>query len=418
MSPTDSNGDSPIRPGALRWYARGRQIASEHLIAIAFAFCATGMLGFGFFALHLLGRSQASDAWVLHAAVAIGKLEALHLALVETESAGRGFLIAGSHRSRSRYDSMLARIDEQVAGFKAYTSDNPDQQKLIAPLEQDIGRRFAYLDALIGLRVRSGVDAVVHATSVGTGAREMETIRTHIAEMKRIENGLLEQRRATQARDDARFEMALALLIVFGVALMGGLFLYMRRLWEALLGAKAAALDQAHHDILTGLPNRRLLHDRLRVALARANRYGDVLAVLCLDLDGFKGVNDTYGHAAGDELLRQVAGRLGKLMRTEDTAARIGGDEFVVVLSRIEDISYSELVAGRIMRNLRAPYTLHGNTVTISASVGIAAAPADGTEAAALLEAADTALYEAKKLGKARCASSGARIEQAVVTAA
>jgi diguanylate cyclase (GGDEF)-like protein len=392
-------------------------MVSEHLIAIAFGFCATGMLGLGFFALHLLDRSRDTDAWVLHAAVAIGKLEALHLALVQTESDGRAFLISGSAVSRSRYDRVLATIDEQLAAFKAYTADNPDQQKLIPALEQNIARRFAYMDALIGLRVGYGMQAVVKATMVGTGTREMESIRANVSEMKTIETRLLDERRAAQARDDARFERALALLIVVGIALMGAMFWYMKRLWAALSHAQAAALEQAHHDTLTGLPNRRLLHDRLRVALARANRYGDVLAVLCLDLDGFKPVNDTYGHAVGDELLRRVGERLAGLMRTEDTAARMGGDEFVVVLSRIEDVTYSERVAARIMRSLCAPYALHGGPVAISTSIGIAVSPADGTEAVDLLKAADAALYEAKKLGKARYASTGTRTQREVETA-
>jgi diguanylate cyclase (GGDEF)-like protein len=406
-----------MKPRATRWWGRARGMVSEHLIAIAFGFCATGLLGLGFFALHLLDRSRATDAWVLHAAVAIGKLEALHLALVQTESAGRAFLLSGSAVSRLRYDRVLATIDEQLAAFKAYTADNPDQQKLIPALEQNIARRFAYMDALIGLRVGHGVQAVVKATMVGTGTREMESIRANISEMKTIETRLLDERRAAQARDDARFERALALLIVVGLALMGAMFWYMKRLWVALSHAQAAALEQAHHDTLTGLPNRRLLHDRLRVALARANRYGDVLAVLCLDLDGFKPVNDTYGHAVGDELLRRVGERLAGLMRTEDTAARIGGDEFVVVLSRIEDVTYSERVAARIMRSLCAPYALHGGPVAISTSIGIAVSPADGTEAADLLEAADAALYEAKKLGKARYASTGTRTQREVETA-
>jgi diguanylate cyclase (GGDEF)-like protein len=234
----------------------------------------------------------------------------------------------------------------------------------------------------------------------------MQSIRDHIGSMKVIENRLLENRRTAQKRNDARLEIALATLITFGVGIMGVMFWNMRRLWRARLRAEAAALEQAHHDALTGLPNRRLLQDRLRVALARANRDGGVLAVLCLDLDGFKAVNDTYGHPAGDELLRRVGERLDGLMRAEDTAARIGGDEFVVVLSSIAGALYSELVAGRIVQSLSAPYTIQGHSVTISTSIGIAVSPTDGSDAAALMKAADEALYNAKKLGKARFATS------------
>jgi diguanylate cyclase (GGDEF)-like protein len=213
---------------------------------------------------------------------------------------------------------------------------------------------------------------------------------------------LLEHGRAVQKLADARLETALALLIIFGLAIMGSMFWNMRRLWLARLHAETAALEQAHHDTLTGLPNRRMLDEHLRVSLARAKRYHHALSVLCLDLDEFKAVNDAYGHAAGDQLLCEVGDRLGKLMRTEDTVARVGGDEFVVLLSRIDAPTYGELVAGRIVRSLSAPYTIQGRAVTVSASVGIAVSPTDGTVAADLLKAADAALYTAKSLGKAR----------------
>jgi diguanylate cyclase (GGDEF)-like protein len=406
-SSTDSFRDA--RPGkhtVWRWSGRIGRLASEHLIAIAFGLCACGVLGFGFLALYLVARSEAGDAQVLHTAVAIGKLEAFHLALVETESAGRGFLISGAPLLKSRYASMLAGIDEQLREFKAFTSDNPDQQKLFPGLDQSIASRFAYMDALIWIRATNGLAAVEQATTVGTGVREMQSIRAHIGSMKVIENRLLENRRAAQEQNNDRIKIALAMLITFGVGIMGVMFWNMRRLWRARLRAEATALEQAHHDTLTGLPNRRLLQDRLRVALARANPDGDVLAVLCLDLDGFKAVNDTYGHPAGDELLRRVGERLGGLMRAEDTAARIGGDEFVVVLSSIAGALYSELVAGRIVQSLSAPYTIQGHSVTISTSIGIAVSPTDGSDAAALLKAADEALYNAKKLGKARFATA------------
>jgi diguanylate cyclase (GGDEF)-like protein len=418
-SSSDSFRDTgPGKPTPRLWSGRIGRFASEHLIAFAFGLCVCGVLGFGFLALHLVGRSQAGDARVLHTAVAIGKLETFHLALVETESAGRGFLISGSRRAKSRYDSMLAGIDEQLREFKAFTSDNPDQQKLIPGLEQSIASRFAYMDALIGIRVTNGLEAVAQATAVGTGVTEMQSIRAHIGGMKVIENRLLENRRAAQKRNDARLEIALAMLITSGVAIMGVMFWSMRRLWRARLRAEASALEQAHHDTLTGLPNRRLLEDRLRVALARANRDGGVLAVLCLDLDGFKTVNDTYGHPAGDELLCRVGERLGGLMRAEDTAARIGGDEFVVVLSSISDAPYSERVAGRIVQSVSAPYTIQGHSVMISTSIGIAVSPIDGSDAAALLKAADEALYSAKKLGKARFVTARAALQSRLELAA
>jgi diguanylate cyclase (GGDEF)-like protein len=152
----------------------------------------------------------------------------------------------------------------------------------------------------------------------------------------------------------------------------------------------------AHHDPLTGLANRLLLHDRINQAFARARRYQDSFAILCIDLDRFKIANDTLGHQAGDVLLRQVAERLRNCARDVDTIARVGGDEFVV-LAQSPDVT--ELVK-RILQTLSAPYDVGGNPVVMSASIGIAMAPSDGASADKLLSHADLALYRAKASGR------------------
>ena len=161
---------------------------------------------------------------------------------------------------------------------------------------------------------------------------------------------------------------------------------------------------QAFHDPLTGLPNRALLLDRLQHALARTDRRGDYVGVLFLDLDGFKHVNDSLGHGAGDQLLVGVADRLSKGIRPEDTIARFGGDEFVVLLEGIEGAEEAIGRAERLAGQLRAPFMLSGEEVSVTLSVGLmlSATPQDRPED--LLRDADSAMYEAKKNGKARYA--------------
>lgn len=157
----------------------------------------------------------------------------------------------------------------------------------------------------------------------------------------------------------------------------------------------------AHHDALTGLPNRLLLMSRLAHSLERAHRDGKLCAVMFQDLDRFKQVNDALGHAAGDELLQQVAGRMGKRLRDVDTLARLGGDEFVVVLEGIDDVDAAAGVAQSLIDALNVPFTLEGgNEARIGASIGISFYPGDGTTAEALLERADKALYAAKREGR------------------
>ncbi|TAJ76044.1 MAG: diguanylate cyclase [Gallionellaceae bacterium] len=160
----------------------------------------------------------------------------------------------------------------------------------------------------------------------------------------------------------------------------------------------------AHIDQLTGLPNRTLLLDRLNQAISVSNRAARAISLLFIDLDGFKPVNDTYGHGIGDRLLKEVAERLLTCLREGDTAARMGGDEFVVILLE-SDIDHAITVAHRILGTLRVPYEFGKKTISsISASIGIAEYPNHADELDALLAAADNAMYTAKKSGKDRFA--------------
>ena len=156
----------------------------------------------------------------------------------------------------------------------------------------------------------------------------------------------------------------------------------------------------AQFDSLTGLPNRGLLADRFAQMIEQTRRRGLVLGVLFVDLDDFKSVNDTLGHAAGDELLQMASRRLSETVRLGDTVARISGDEFAVVLPDLARQEDAALVAQKIVERLAAPFQIGGHEVIVTASVGIASYPADGQEAETLLGAADAAMYRAKQSGR------------------
>ncbi len=157
---------------------------------------------------------------------------------------------------------------------------------------------------------------------------------------------------------------------------------------------------QAFHDILTQLPNRALFRDRLGLALLQAKRNESKLAVMFLDLDRFKIVNDTLGHGAGDELLQQVASRLKACLRRCDTLSRLGGDEFLVVLADLNDRRDAVMIAEKFIESLRLPFALAGQLVHISASIGIAVYPFDGESVDDLIRNADVAMYQMKSQGK------------------
>lgn len=166
------------------------------------------------------------------------------------------------------------------------------------------------------------------------------------------------------------------------------------------LQAERRVWEMAHHDGLTGLPNRALLHDRLGQALEQAQRDKKRATVMFIDLDRFKSINDTLGHAVGDELLQAVAQRLRSVVRAVDTVSRFGGDEFVIVLHEIASPDDAVLVAEKILVALSPPVCLAGSVIRITPSIGIAVYPDDGMDAVMLMKNADTAMYHAKAVGR------------------
>lgn len=157
---------------------------------------------------------------------------------------------------------------------------------------------------------------------------------------------------------------------------------------------------QAYHDLLTGLPNRTLFEDHLNLALAQASRYSQLLAVMFLDLDRFKVVNDTLGHVTGDRLLRVVSNRLKDSLRKGDTLARMGGDEFLLLLPQVRSRLEVETVARKIIEALKSPFVIDGYEFFVGCSIGISLFPEDGATRDALIKNADTAMYHVKGAGK------------------
>ena len=156
----------------------------------------------------------------------------------------------------------------------------------------------------------------------------------------------------------------------------------------------------AYHDALTGLPNRALLEEILTQAVARAARYQGLVALLFIDLDNFKRINDSLGHHVGDMLLQGAADRLQGCLRKDDVLARLGGDEFVIMLSSLRHTGEAALVAGKALKKLEAPFDADGHVLHVTGSIGISLYPNDGSNATALMQAADTAMYHAKELGR------------------
>ena len=196
-------------------------------------------------------------------------------------------------------------------------------------------------------------------------------------------------------RDGVNFPQEISLTSIGG----GGMVCVVRDITERTY-AEEQIKHLAYHDALTNLPNRLLFKDRLTVALSHAQREGARLAVLFLDLDRFKVINDSLGHNIGDQLLQAVAARVQSCVRDSDTVARLGGDEFTVLLPRLHRSDDAAPVAAKIIEAVRYPFHIEGREFFITTSIGISLFPEDGTDAESLIKNADTAMYQAKEVGR------------------
>ncbi|PKO63774.1 MAG: hypothetical protein CVU23_09635, partial [Betaproteobacteria bacterium HGW-Betaproteobacteria-17] len=237
----------------------------------------------------------------------------------------------------------------------------------------------------------------------------IEQIHRILIETGREELRLLETRETARIHDQNWSSALLGMAGLWtGLALLG-LYRETGRLIKAGIDAEQTIRQLSLRDPLTGLANRRFLNENERHLIAGAKRSHTQMAVLAVDLDDFKAVNDRYGHAAGDAVLLAAAERMKQLLRESDVIARLGGDEFVIVLGQVDDAAAAREVAGRVVESLCRPIPLAGGgTAQIGASVGIAMCCADGETLDDLLKKADAALYAAKRDGKHTFREAGA----------
>jgi diguanylate cyclase (GGDEF)-like protein/PAS domain S-box-containing protein len=238
-------------------------------------------------------------------------------------------------------------------------------------------------DSMVGLQLRQLYDDV-----------ESERLMQHIVPAVQ-QRGRWRGEATGRRRDGFSFPQEMSLTAIDG----GGLVCVVRDVTERTY-AEEQIKHLAYHDALTGLPNRLLFKDRLTVALSHAQRDRSRLAVLFLDLDRFKVINDSLGHNVGDQLLQAVAARVHACVRESDTVARLGGDEFTLLLPTLARAEDAAVVAQKILEAIRYPFHIEGREFFTTTSIGISLYPEDGTDAATLIKNADTAMYQAKEEGR------------------
>jgi diguanylate cyclase (GGDEF)-like protein len=320
--------------------------------------------------------------------------------LLDAETAERGYVITGNPTGLPSYHSALQQIQSDGDLIAAFVTNYPVQKVRFIELQKKIAYRLKTLQMIVDTRSAGGVDASHELVSLDEDKLEMKRIQDVLMQMEEEENTQLNVR--LRARDVAYREFwwsFVALIVTLSASTMWQ-YMQVRRIMQLEAEARRRIRHMAEHDPLTELPNRRQLQDKLDLAIAYAKRSGKKVAVMFIDLDGFKSVNDSMGHHAGDELLKVVAQRLRQGTRSNDFVARLGGDEFVVVLSELDQLTDANQLAAKLNNLISLPVPLTEGVARISTSIGISLFPANGRSSAELLGKADDAVYQAKAAGK------------------
>lgn len=331
----------------------------------------------------------------------------IYIDLLNAETGQRGFVLTGNPAYLQPYEGASARIDASLAKLQSQALIDREQDVTINQIIELKQRRFQLIDNIIKTRQEQGLDAAIAQVKTGQGKAAMDQLRVildkRIATL-REERSKLGAHIHTNITYSSYLLVGLCLMLILCVAMAVYRLLQLIRLNRALI--KALHRD-ATHDALTGLPNRRYLFEWLTRSLSHAQRTGGNLSVFFVDLDGFKMVNDVFGHEAGDEMLKEVTRRFTSALRNTDLLARIGGDEFaVVVMQAMPDDDLSKL-AQRMIGMLDGIILEKFPKAGISCSIGVAQFPDDGLSADRLLAVADDRMYKAKLEGKGRACFVG-----------
>jgi len=350
-----------------------------------------------------LVQLEADAALSDHTYDVLLELRSLEILLIDIETGQRGFLLTGDPQYLEPYERASKIIDGHVENLRQLISDNPAERTNLDRLRRLVNDRIAALNGTLEVYRQRGLPAAIARIKTNQGRLLMEKARGVIGDMDREELRLLSVRRAKEkaGRDRNNF------LIIAGV---GGTFTFLafisllirndlvlrRRLRETI---EHLALQ----DALTGLPNRAAFDAELRSTIARSTRVPRRFALLYFDLDGFKTINDRFGHHAGDEVLRKIGERVQRSLRANDHLARLGGDEFVVLLDEIASHADAGTAAQKIIDAVSRPIALgDGQEGRVSASIGISIFPDHEVRPEYLIRFADQAMYQAKEAGKAR----------------
>ena len=375
-----------ILPSRARLAGLGLAVAAATIIALAISV--------------LLDLSREAQ---VHRDVAIAQqvkddLHALRTQVLELRSAARLGARTGDASAFANIEPRAQDVERGVASLENHAAEGailPAMDQLVASTRMLV----VHARSIAGARASRGTE------SASRLEQETERLSGEVAAV--LDRLLAVQTHNIALRTEAQLQLAEGLrryitgVLLGSFAMLAGLFLAYQRVQRRERQAQRRIEHLAHFDMVTGLPNRALLADRLAQETARARRSSLGFAVLLFDLDGFKDVNDTWGHAAGDRVLAIVGGRARKCVRASDTVGRLGGDEFLAILPETS-LEGAFGVATKLRQALAEPYVLDNSTAHLSVSVGVGLFPDHGSDPEQLQRTADAALYRAKREGKNR----------------
>jgi diguanylate cyclase (GGDEF)-like protein len=342
-------------------------------------------------------RISNNDDRLAHSDTIVMVLQILKEHLADVETGERGYIITGNESYLVPHEHGLNMVYKLRDELSRLLADEPTESNIASELSKRLDAKIAVSQANVLAR-KLGFEAARSRVMEGSGKREMDALQVILDKMSNTQSERHEL--LSLQRKEILQEMQRNIVIAAVMAISVLLYLHLRllRLMKARYEAEQHVHHLATHDVLTGLSNRRLMLAHMEQAMQRSKRNNKRMAILFLDLNGFKPVNDQYGHKAGDEVLNHVARRLSAAMRASDRVARFGGDEFVVLAEDVTDKADVCGIVGKVDAEICSPILLQKDVeVTISTSIGVAIYPEDGEDLETLLRTADTAMYASKK---------------------